>query len=322
MKTKIVNSDGNSWKCAPGNIQKAIDDLYDGRRGGMIHIPSGQLVETDPWLLDQDIPIYFRGQGAGWHDTVLGTNIKWDVGSGVDCVTVHKEDTTISFGGIEDLTFYGESGRDFVKLYGVSDYVIRNVYMDGSGRDGVSILGHDGKNASSWNIQLVRNWIENCTGNGIFLDATEEDIVRIWIRNNVFYANNRHIYGLGSAAANNRMRFIKVLGNQMSHSVAESVYFYKQLYDSIIAHNDILDPGSKGIILNAVNVDDCCERNIVESNTLLKVSTGTHGIMLANYNLDSVVMSNVAKGFSADVGVSATGTTTGCVIDHNVQTTS
>ena len=61
-RTRIVNSRGNIWEKAAGNVQLAIDDVY-ADTGGAVWLPKGKITETQPWNLDEAYPVHVFGAG-------------------------------------------------------------------------------------------------------------------------------------------------------------------------------------------------------------------------------------------------------------------
>ena len=84
-RTRIVNSRGNIWEKATGNIQLAIEDvLFD--EGGAVWLPKGKITEASGWVVDEEKPVHIFGAGMCWHDLDRGTMIKFSVSNGVHCV--------------------------------------------------------------------------------------------------------------------------------------------------------------------------------------------------------------------------------------------
>jgi len=121
-RAKIVNSRGNIWDHAPGNVQQAIDDVM-ADTGGAVWLPKGKITETQPWTIDEAYPVHVYGAGMCYHDLDYGTMIRFNLGGGVHCIDIGKTGDTVHFGGLYDMTLFPGSGdRDVVHLDRVSDW--------------------------------------------------------------------------------------------------------------------------------------------------------------------------------------------------------
>jgi hypothetical protein len=74
-RTRIINSRGNIWEKAAGNIQLAIEDvLLD--EGDALWLPKGKTTETSGWVVDEEKPVHVFGAGMCWHDLNKGTKVQ------------------------------------------------------------------------------------------------------------------------------------------------------------------------------------------------------------------------------------------------------
>ncbi|MBW1936859.1 MAG: hypothetical protein JRI84_15170 [Deltaproteobacteria bacterium] len=79
-----MNSRGNIWEKAAGNVQLAIEDvLLD--LGGSVWLPKGKIIETSGWVVDEEKPVHIRGAGMCWHGLHFeSTGDAWNLWVGDD----------------------------------------------------------------------------------------------------------------------------------------------------------------------------------------------------------------------------------------------
>ncbi|MHA1227851.1 MAG: hypothetical protein ACTSPV_13980, partial [Candidatus Hodarchaeales archaeon] len=215
-KTRIVNSRGNIWEKAAGNVQLAIEDvLLD--LGGTVWLPKGKIVETSGWVVDEEKPVHIRGAGMCWHGEDRGTSIQFSLPSGVHCID-YDAANTIHFGGLYDFTIYPTAGNlDAVHLDSVSDWHMERIYVNQAKRHGL----HVESTGDAWNLWVEDNLIENCLQKGIRLEGGVGAgvILKSYFLNNYFYANGVDIEMGALDGTSGKVRLCQFHNNQHFNTV-------------------------------------------------------------------------------------------------------
>ncbi len=311
---KISNSRGNLWDRAPGNIQLAINDVI-GDGGGTVWLPKGKIVESQGWVLDEVNPVHIHGAGMCWHGLDYGTMIEFHVPSGQHCVDIHKPGSTIHFGGLYDLTLYPTSGdMDVIHLDSVSDWHMERIYMNQPKRHGL----HVQSTGDCWNLWVKDNLIENALGSGIRLEGGVGAgvILKSYILNNYFYANNIDIEAGALDGTTGKVRLLQLHNNQHFNTVSRGLKFYRKVEQVVIQGHIFYRTGG-----NAIDIDDDGATNKCERITLLGFnvdgqSVTPTGLKIGGYTSHIVYGPGQIFGCSTavDTSLNATNVVEGAVI--------
>lgn len=280
-RTQIVNSRGNIWEMAAGNIQNAIDDVFnDG--GGAVWLPKGMITETEGWTIDQVNPVYIHGAGMCWHDQDYGTMIKFNLQNGVHCIDIGKVDETTHFGGLYDMTLYPSAGnRDVVHLDRVSDWHMERVYMNQPKRHGFHVESTD----DCWNLWVKDCLIENAVGSGIRLEAGagSGDILKSYFLDNYFYANNIDVEIGALEGTSGKVRLCQFHNNQHFDTTGIGFKMYRLVEEVLMMGHIFYNTGG-----NAIDIDDDgdankCQRVTIGPLNIDGQSTTPVGLNIAGY---------------------------------------
>jgi len=289
-RTKIVNSRGNIWDRAAGNVQQAIDDVL-ADTGGAVWLPKGKITETQPWTIDEVYPVHVYGAGMCYHDLDYGTMIRFNLGSGVHCIDIGKTGDTVHFGGLYDMTLFPGSGdRDVVHLDRVSDWHMERVYMNQPKRHGL----HVESTGDSWNLWVKDCLIENAAQVGIRLEGGVGAgvILKSYFLNNYFYSNGIDVEAGALDGTSGKVRLCQF------HNMGAIFY---------ATGGDAIDVGDDG----AANK---CSRLCFGPLLIDGQSTTPNGIDLGGYT-DHVVIDNFqiwgVTGTAVNQGVNTTNITKG-----------
>jgi hypothetical protein len=256
-RTRIINSRGNIWEKAAGNIQLAIEDvLLD--EGGAVWLPKGKITETSGWVVDEEKPVYIYGVGMCWHDLDRGTMIKFSVPNGVHCIDFDAP-STIHFGGLYDLTVYPTAGdRDAVHLDSVSDWHMERVYINQARRHGL----HVESTGDAWNLWVKDNLIENCVQKGIRLEGGVGAgvILKSYFINNYFYANNVDIELGALDGTTGKVRLCQFHNNQHFNTVGVGIRMYRKVEQILVMGGIFYKTGGNAIDINDDGAANKCER--------------------------------------------------------------
>ncbi len=284
-RTQIVNSRGNLWAKAPGNIQLAIDDVL-ADTGGSVWLPKGKITETAQWLIDDIFPIHIRGTGMCWHGQDYGTQISFQLPDDVHAIEINKAGDTCHFGGLYDMTLYQTAGnKDLVNIDALSDWHMERVYMNAPRRHGL----HVENTADSWNLWVKDCLIENAVGSAVRLGGGTGSgaVLKSYFLNNYFYANNVD-FELGALdATNNLVKLIQFHNNQHFNTVAQGMRLYRKCYAINIQGPIFWKTGGNAVDINDDGAANKCER-----------------IVLANFQIDGQATTPIGvnvDGFTAHV---------------------
>jgi hypothetical protein len=256
-RKRIINSRGNIWEKAAGNIQLAIEDvLLD--EGGALWLPKGKITETSGWVVDEEKPVHIFGAGMCWHDLDRGTMIKFSVPNGVHCVDIDAPGT-IHFGGLYDMTLYPASGdRDVVHLDSVSDWHMDRIYINQAKRHGL----HVESTGDSWNIWVKDSLIENCAQKGIRLEggAGAGAILKSYFLNNYFYANDVDIELGALDGTTGKVRLCQFHNNQHFNTVGVGLRIYRKVEQILVMGHIFYKTAGNAIDVNDDGPANKCER--------------------------------------------------------------
>jgi hypothetical protein len=259
-RTAIINSRGNIWQKAPGNVQLAIEDvLTDG--GGLVELPKGKIVETSGWVIDEAKPVYLRGAGMCYHGLDRGTMIEFSLPNGEHCIDIDAEDT-IHFGGLCDFTIYQTVGnRDAVHLDSVSDWHMERVYVNKPRRHGL----HVESVGDSWNLWVKDNLIENAVNSGIRLEggAGAGVILKSYFLNNYFYANGVDIEIGSLEGTTGKVRLCQFHNNQHFNTEGVGFRMYRLVEQILVMGHIFYKTGG-----DAIDIDDDAEANRCQRITI------------------------------------------------------
>ena len=259
-RTRIVNSRGNIWEKAAGNVQQAINDVLSDD-GGVVWLPKGKITETSGWVVDEDDPVYIRGAGMCWHGLDKGSMIQFALGSGEHCIDFDAA-STIHFGGLSDLTIHPTSGdRDAVHLESVSDWHMERVYINQAKRHGL----HVESTGDSWNLWVKDNLIENVQDTGIRLEggAGAGVILKSYFLNNYFYANDIDIEIGALDGTSGMVRLCQFHDNQHFNAVGVGLRMYRKVEQILVLGHIFYKTGG-----NAIDIDDDGSANKCERITI------------------------------------------------------
>lgn len=311
-RTQILNSRGNLWDFDPGNVQLAINDVYNDT-GGAVWLPKGMITETQPWVLDEIYPVHIHGAGMCWHDQDYGTMIKFNVSNGVHCIDIGKTGEMSHFGGLYDMAIYqGTGDRDMVHLKNMSDWHMERVYMNQPKRHGF----HVESELDSWNLWVKENLIENCAGAGIRLEGGVGAgvILKSYFLNNYFYANNIDIEMGALDGTTGRVRLLQFYNNQHFNTVGIGMKMYRKVEAVICVGHMFYSTGGDAIDIDDDGSGNKCSR-INLSNFLIDGQSATlNGIDLQGYT-DHVLIDTGqvygVTGTAINQGVNTTNITKG-----------
>jgi len=248
-RTRIVNSRGNVWPRAAGNVQLAVDDVY-ADTGGAVWLPKGKITEVQPWILDEAYPVHIFGAGICWHDLDYGTMIRFNVAGGVHCVAIGKMGEATHFGGLYDMTLFpGTGDRDVVHLDRVSDWHMDRVYINQAKRHAF----HVESTGDSWNLWVKDCLIENAAQAGIRLEGGVGAgvILKSYFLNNYFYANNRDIEIGALDGVEGKVRLCQFHNNQHFNTVGVGFKMYRRVESIVCTGHIFYATGG-----DAIDIDD------------------------------------------------------------------
>jgi hypothetical protein len=302
-RTRIVNSRGNIWEKAAGNVQEAIEDVLNDD-GGSVWLPKGKITETSGWVVDEDKPVYLRGTGMCWHGLDKGTMIEFSLGSGEHCIDFDAPGV-IHFGGLSDLTVYPTAGdRDAVHLDSVSDWHMERIYINQARRHGF----HVESAGDSWNLWVKDNLIENSVQTGIRLEggAGAGAILKSYFLNNYFYANDVDIAIGALGGTTGKVRLCQFHDNQHFNTVGVGFRMYRRVEQILVNGHIFYATGG-----NAIDIDDDGEANKCQRITIAPFNIDGQGATPTGINID---------GYTAHVVYDAGqvfGCTNSIVVDPN-----
>jgi len=256
-RTRIINSRGNIWEKAAGNIQLAIEDvLLD--LGGTVWLPKGKIVETSGWVVDEEKPVYIRGAGMCWHGEDRGTMIQFSLPSGVHCID-YDAASTIHFGGISDFTMYPTAGNmDAVHLDSVSDWHMERIYVNQAKRHGL----HVESTGDAWNLWVEDNLIENVQGSGVRLEGGVGAgvILKSYFLNNYFYANGVDIELGALDGVSGKVRLCQFHNNQHFNTVGVGLKMYRKVEQILVMGHIFYKTGGDAIDIDDDGAANKCQR--------------------------------------------------------------
>ena len=283
--TRIINTRGNIWAAEPGNIQQAITDLYS-EEGGAVYLPKAMITETQPWIMDEEYPVYIHGSGMCWHDQNRGTMIKFNLANGVHAIDIDAANL-IHFGAITDLTLMGGTGdRDMIHLDGVTDWHMERVYINQARRHAVHIESTD----DSWNLWIKDNLIENCT-TGIRLEggAGSGVILKSYILNNYFYANQTDIEAGALEDTTGSVKLLQLHNNQHFNTTGTGLKLYRKVTGITCMGHIFYKTTGDAIDINDDGSANKCSRINIASFLIDGDATTPNGIDLGGYT-DHVII--------------------------------
>ena len=308
-RTRIVNSRGNIWAKAAGNIQLAIEDiLLDG--GGAVWLPKGKITETSGWVVDEEKPVYIHGAGMCWHGLDRGTMIEFAPPSGVHCVDFDAA-STIHFGGLYDFTIFPTAGdRDAVHLDSVSDWHMERVYINQARRHAF----HVQSTGDTWNLYVKDNLIENCVQKGIRLEGGVGAgvILKSYFLNNYFYANGGDVE-LGSLdGTTGKVRLCQFHNNQHFNTVGVGMKMYRKVEQILVMGGIFYKTGGDAIDIDDDGVANKCERITIGPVNIDGQGSTPNGVDLQGYTDHVVIGPGQIFGFTGSAvnqGVNVTNVT-------------
>jgi len=311
-RTKIVNSRGNIWDKAAGNIQSAIEDIL-ADTGGAVWLPKGKITETQPWTIDEVYPVHVYGAGMCYHDLDYGTMIKFNVGSGVHCIDIGKTGDTMHFGGLYDMTlFMGAGDRDVVHLDRVSDWHMERVYMNQPKRHGL----HVESTGDCWNLWVKDCLIENAAQVGIRLEggAGAGVILKSYFLNNYFYANGIDIEAGALDGTSGKVRLCQFHNNQHFNTDGVGMKLYRLVEQILVMGAIFYATGGDAIDIDDDGAGNKCSRLNFGPLQIDGQGTTPNGVDLGGYT-DHVVIDNYqiwgVTGTAVNQGVNVTNITKG-----------
>lgn len=288
-RKRIINTRGNIWEYSPGNIQQAIQDLYNDQ-GGAIWLPKGMITETQPWTLDEAYPVHIHGAGMCWHDTPYGTMIKFNLANGVHCIDIGKPDETIHFGGIYDLAILPVAGdRDVIHIDRQSDWHMERVYINQPRRHGL----HVESSGDSWNLWIKDCLIENAVGSGIRLDGGVGSgvILKSYFLSNYFYANNIDFEIGALDGVEGKVRFCQFHNNQHFNTVGVGFRMYRQVESVLIMGHIFYKTGGDAIEISDNGEAYKCTRINIGPILIDGQATTPNGVDIQGYT-DHLILDN------------------------------
>ena len=312
-RTAIINSRGNIWQKAPGNVQLAIEDaLTDG--GGLVELPKGKITETSGWVIDEAKPVYLRGAGMCYHGLDRGTMIEFSLPNGEHCIDIDAENT-VHFGGLCDFTIYTTAGnRDAVHLDSVSGWHMERVYVNMPRRNGIYVESV----GDSWNLWVKDNLIENAVNSGIRLEggAGAGVILKSYFMNNYFYANGVDIEIGSLEGTTGKVRLCQFHNNQHFNTDGIGFRMYR-LVEQILVMGHIFYATSG----NAIDIDDDgasnkCQRINIGPFNIDGQSTTPVGLNIGGYTAH--VVYSLGQVFGCTSNSVVTGGNTSDIVEGSV----
>jgi len=311
-RTKIVNSRGNIWEKAAGNIQQAIDDVL-GDSGGAVWLPKGKITETQPWTLDEVYPVHVYGAGMCWHDQDYGTMIRFNVSNGVHCVDIRKTGDTVHFGGLYDMALFPGSGdRDVVHLDRVTDWHMERLYINQPKRHGL----HVESSGDCWNIYVKDCLIENAAQVGVRLEGGVGSgvILKSYFLNNYFYANAIDVEAGALDGTDGGVKLCQFHNNQHFNTTGVGFKMYRKVQGILVMGHIFYACGGDAIDIDDDGAGNKCSRINIGPVQIDGQSTTPNGIDLQGYT-DHVVVDNYqvwgVTGTAIVEGVNTTNITKG-----------
>lgn len=314
-RTRIINSRGNIWDKAAGNVQIAISDvLSDG--GGVVWLPKGKITETSGWVIDEDKPVYIRGAGMCWHGLDKGTMIEFSLPSGEHCIDIDAE-VTIHFGGLFDFTVYPTAGdMDAVHLDSVSDWHMEQIYINQAKRHGL----HIESTGDSWNLWVKDNLIENVVGSGVRLEggAGAGVILKSYFLNNYFYGNGLDIE-LGSLdGTTGKVRLCQFHNNQHFDTDGVGLRMYRLVEQILVMGHIFYATGGNAIDINDDGEPNKCQRITIGPLNIDGQSVTPVGLKIQGYTAHLVY--SMAQIFGCTTASVQTGVNTSDIVQGTVIT--
>jgi len=308
-RTRIVNSRGNIWAKAAGNIQLAIEDIL-GDGGGAVWLPKGKITETSGWVIDETKPVYIHGAGMCWHGLDIGTMIEFALASGIHCIDFDAA-SIIHFGGLYDFTIYPTAGdRDAVHLDSVSDWHMERVYINQARRHAF----HVQSTGDAWNLYVKDNLIENCVQKGIRLEGGVGAgvILKSYFLNNYFYANGGDVELGALDGTTGKVRLCQFHNNQHFNTVGVGMKMYRKVEQILVMGGIFYKTGGDAIDIDDDGVANKCERITIGPVNIDGQGSTPNGVDLQGYTDHVVIGPGQIFGFTGSAvnqGVNVTNVT-------------